>query len=61
MEFLATLLIYAQNNNISQKQALNMHAHYCQNLYWQSDAEKKMHNADCNISRVQKEISRVTS
>lgn len=40
---------------------VSMDEAYCQNLYWQPDAQQKMLDYGCDIDAVSAEISRVKS
>jgi hypothetical protein len=50
MNFLAALLVYAQDHNISHEEMSMRHQNYCQNLYWQPDASDKLKAASCDIT-----------
>ena len=49
MDFLAALLVYAQSHDISDSDAFFLHQNYCENLYWQPDAQEKLKEASCDI------------
>lgn len=61
MDFLVALALYAQSHNISEAEMNSLHNDYCENLYWQPDAEEKMQRARCDIFQTEKEIARVQS
>lgn len=59
MDFLVALAVYASSHNISEAEMAQKHFEYCQNLYWQPEAEFKMQQASCDIEAVSMEISQV--
>lgn len=61
MDFLASLIVFASSQGISEPDALKMHQNYCQNLYWQPNAQEKMTEAQCSIYETESEIVKVKS
>ena len=61
MDFLTLLALYATSQWLSEEDMNIRHQNYCQNLYFQPDAENKMNEARCDIFATGEEISRVKS
>lgn len=61
MDFLSWFLAVALSYGFDEDQVMEIHSNYCQNLYFQPQAEEKMLRYDCDIVKVWKEISRVKS
>ena len=61
MDFLSSLIAIALPYWFTTDQVTLIHKNYCENLYFQPDAEEKLKTAECNIYTVSTEISRVKS
>lgn len=61
MDFLTILLAYATTQWVDESRVYEKHESYCQNLYWQVDAEVKMLEYGCDIYETGSEIARVRS
>ncbi len=59
MDFLVALALYASSQDISPVETSVKHQNYCQNLYFQPNAEEKMRQAHCDIFEIETEIARV--
>lgn len=56
------LVIYTKPQEIKQDTtSWDAHKAYCENIYFQPNAEEKLKEANCNLQEVEKEIYRVRS
>ena len=61
MDFISLLIAYASTQWIDENRVYEKHESYCQNLYWQPDAEQKMSEYGCDIYKTDREVVRVIS
>lgn len=61
MDFLSSLIAVALPYWFTEDQVAIIHQNYCQNLYFQPNAEEKLTEYGCNIYNVETEIARVKS
>lgn len=61
MDFLSWLIAVALTHWFSESDVKVIHQNYCQNLYFQPDAEQKLTEYGCDIYEVSREVARVKS
>jgi hypothetical protein len=61
MDFLSSFIAVALTHWFSQSEVENIHQNYCQNLYFQPDAQEKLTEYGCNIYNVETEVAKIKS
>jgi hypothetical protein len=61
MDFLSSFIAVALTHWFSASDVEVIHKNYCENLYFQPDAEIKLSEYGCDIYEVSREVARVKS
>jgi hypothetical protein len=61
MDFLSSFIAVALTYGFSESEVETIHKNYCENLYFQPNAEARLTEYECNIYTVETEIARVKS
>ncbi|MCD5374868.1 hypothetical protein LR010_00255 [Candidatus Gracilibacteria bacterium] len=61
MDFLSSLIAVAITHGFTESEVETIHQNYCENLYFQPNAQENLTEYGCNIYEVEKEVARVKS
>ena len=61
MSFLSSFIAVAITYWFSESEVKTIHQNYCQNLYFQPDAQSQLAEYGCDIYKIEAEVARVQS